>query len=208
MIEILKSKHLCSIFNMAIADYHLFDNIDAFMPSHTHFNDFEHTLYRKAWIDTVQWHLEDIIRDPQIDPVYALQLKRRIDRSNQDRTDCVEQMDVQIAQVVANPDSNPESTPINTESPGWALDRLSILQLKIYHMKEQVNEANSKPDLLKELQQKFERLLLQNHWLCKAIDQLIGEIIDGKRVALPYEQMKMYNDERLNPILKSKSPVS
>ena len=188
------------IFNQAINDYHVTDNIDT--PINNPFDEgtIENRLYLKCWIDTVQWHFEDIIRDPQIDPVEALTLKRRIDKSNQDRTDLVEQIDSyfreKYSQVKVLPDAH-----INTESPAWAVDRLSILALKIYHMKEQVNRPEATAEHKAKCQAKLNVLLEQQVDLSTAIDQLLEDIEAGHKYMKVYRQMKMYNDPSTNPVL-------
>jgi len=130
------------IFNQAIRDYHMKDDVDTPINNPYDRDSIDNRLYLKCWIDTVQWHLEDIIRDPHIDPIEALQLKRRIDRSNQDRTDLVEQIDSYFRQKYSDI-SVMQDARINTESPAWAIDRLSILALKIYHMREQAERNDA-----------------------------------------------------------------
>ena len=158
-------------------------------------------LYRKCWIDTVQWHYEDIIRDPQIDPVAALTLKRQIDASNQDRTDMVEYIDSYFL------DQYKEVTPkttatINTESPAWGVDRLSILALKIYHMREEAERQDASLAHRAACQTKLDILLEQRHDLSSAIEQLLSDITTGDKYMKVYKQMKMYNDDELNPVLR------
>jgi hypothetical protein len=160
----------------------------------------ENRLYLKCWIDTVQWHLEDIIRDPHIDPVEALNLKRRIDRSNQDRTDLVEQIDSYFRMIYNDVKPLADAT-INTESPAWAVDRLSILALKIYHMKEQVDRSDASDEHIDKCQKKLNVLLEQQVDLGTAIDQLLDDIKAGRKYMKVYRQMKMYNDPSTNPIL-------
>ena len=160
----------------------------------------EHSLYLKCWIDTVQWHYEDIIRDPHIDPVEALALKRRIDRSNQDRTDLVEEIDSYFRQLYSGVEVLPDAR-LNTESPAWAVDRLSILALKIYHMKEQVERKDAEPEHIAKCQAKLDVLLEQQKDLSLAIDQLLEDIEAGRKYMKVYRQMKMYNDPATNPIL-------
>ena len=154
----------------------------------------------KNWIDTVQWHFEDIIRDPQIDPEAALVLKRRIDKSNQDRTDLVEMIDSYFLDKYKNVEVLPDAT-INTESPAWAVDRLSILALKIYHMREQVDRKDADAEHIAKCQQKLDVLLEQQKDLSTAIDQLLADIEAGRKYMKVYKQMKMYNDPSTNPIL-------
>ena len=189
-----------NIFNQAIVDYHKVDDV-----GHPCENPFEEKtiewyLYNKAWIDTVQWHLEDLIRDPNIDPVEALALKRRIDKSNQDRTDLVELIDsyfwAQYHEVKPL-----DNATLNTESPAWAIDRLSILQLKIYHMKVEVERTDVSEEHKAKCQAKLDVLLEQNTDLCTAIDQLMESYKTGQKVMKVYKQMKMYNDPALNPVL-------
>lgn len=195
--------HCNEIFNKAIEDYHMMDNIDT--PIHNPYerDSIENRLYLKCWIDTVQWHLEDIIRDPHIDPVDALSLKRRIDRSNQDRTDLVEQIDSYFRQKYS--DVMPLSDArLNTESPAWAIDRLSILALKIYHMREQVERTDASEEHRRLCSGKLSVLLEQQKDLSLAIDQLLEDIEAGRKYMKVYRQMKMYNDPSTNPVLYRK----
>ena len=191
------------IFNKAIADYHVKDDIET--PIHNPYDrdSIENRLYLKCWIDTVQWHFEDIIRDPHIDPVEALNLKRRIDRSNQDRTDLVEQIDSYFRQKYNDVTVLPDAR-INTESPAWAVDRLSILALKIYHMREQVEREDATPDHREKCRAKLNVLLEQQKDLGAAIDQLLDDIEAGRKYMKVYRQMKMYNDPATNPVLYKK----
>lgn len=188
------------IFEKAIADYHVHDNIDQPIANPYKEGSIEYYLYVKNWIDTVQWHFEDIIRDPQIDPVEALTLKRRIDKSNQDRTDLVEMIDSYFLTTYKDIDVQAGAT-INTESPAWAVDRLSILALKIYHMKEQVEREDASEEHKAACQKKLDVLLEQRVDLSTAIDQLIEDIEKGRKYMKVYKQMKMYNDPSTNPIL-------
>jgi hypothetical protein len=188
------------IFNQAIADYHITDNIDTPINNPYQEGSIENRLYLKCWIDTVQWHFEDIIRDPQIDPVEALALKRRIDKSNQDRTDLVEQIDSYFREVYKDVTILPDAR-INTESPAWAVDRLSILALKIYHMKEQVERTDASQEHIAKCQAKLDILLAQQVDLSTAIDQLLEDIAAGRKYMKVYRQMKMYNDADTNPVL-------
>lgn len=192
---------LCNkVFNLAINDYHVKDNVDTQINNPYDRDSIENRLYLKCWIDTVQWHLEDIIRDPHIDPVEALNLKRRIDRSNQDRTDLVEQIDCYFRMIYNDVKPLADAT-INTESPAWAVDRLSILALKIYHMKEQVDRSDASDEHIDKCQKKLNVLLEQQVDLGTAIDQLLDDIKAGRKYMKVYRQMKMYNDPSTNPIL-------
>ena len=191
------------IFNKAIRDYHVTDHVDTPINNPYSRDSLENRLYLKCWIDTVQWHLEDIIRDPHIDPVDALQLKRRIDRSNQDRTDLVEQIDSYYRQQFSDVTPAPDAR-LNTESPAWAVDRLSILALKIYHMQEQVDRTDASEEHIKKCQDKLSVLLEQQKDLSLAIDQLLEDIREGRKYMKVYRQMKMYNDPSTNPILYQK----
>ena len=195
---------LCNtIFNQAIRDYHVTDNVDTPINNPYDNGTIENRLYLKCWIDTVQWHFEDIIRDPQIDPVEALTLKRRIDKSNQDRTDLVEQIDTFFRQTYSDVKVMPDAT-INTESPAWAVDRLSILALKIYHMREQVERKDASAEHIEKCQAKLNVLLEQQVDLSTAINQLLDDIKAGRKYMKVYRQMKMYNDPATNPILYQK----
>ena len=191
------------IFNKAILDYHVKDDVDTPIDNPYNRDSIENRLYLKCWIDTVQWHLEDIIRDPHINPVEALQIKRRIDRSNQDRTDLVEQIDSYYRQLFCDvtPDADAR---LNTESPAWAVDRLSILALKIYHMQEQVNRTDASKEHVQKCQDKLHVLLEQQKDLSLAIDQLLEDIQQGRKYMKVYRQMKMYNDPSTNPVLYQK----
>ncbi|MCQ2258195.1 MAG: DUF4254 domain-containing protein [Bacteroidaceae bacterium] len=191
------------IFEQAINDYHVHDNVDQPINNPYAEGTIEYYLYIKNWIDTVQWHFEDIIRDPQIDPAAALVLKRRIDKSNQDRTDLVEMIDSYFLTTYKDVEIKADAT-INTESPAWAVDRLSILALKIYHMKEQVDRSDASEEHIATCQKKLDVLLEQQKDLSSAIDQLISDIEAGKKYMKVYKQMKMYNDPSTNPILYGK----
>lgn len=188
------------IFNEAIADYHVTDNVDAPINNPYPPQSIEACLYLKNWIDTVQWHLEDIIRDPNIDPVEALTLKRRIDRSNQERTDLVERIDSFFWDKYHSLNHSDDAS-INTESPAWAVDRLSILQLKIYHMQVEVDRTDVSAEHKVQCRAKLNVLTEQDADLTAAIDQLLDDYEAGRKVMKVYKQMKMYNDPNLNPVL-------
>lgn len=192
---------LCnSIFEESIIRYHEKDNIDTPVNNPYPKDKIEHLLYLKNWIDTVQWHLEDIIRNPSIDPGEALKIKRRIDTSNQERTDVVEYIDSYFLEQYKN--TNPlEDASINTESPAWAIDRLSILALKIYHMKAEVDRPDASAEHIANCQLKLSILLEQRKDLSLAIDELLKDITEGRKYMKVYKQMKMYNDPSLNPVL-------
>ena len=191
------------IFRHAIADYHITDNVDTPIKNPFPEGTINNILYHKCWIDTVQWHFEDIIRDPNIDPAAALVLKRRIDKSNQDRTDMVENIDTYFREHYKDVKVLADAT-INTESPAWAIDRLSILALKIYHMKEQVERTDATPEHIAKCKGKLDILLEQQIDLSTAIDQLLADIASGKKYMKVYRQMKMYNDADTNPVLYGK----
>ena len=192
-----------NIFRQAIRDYHLKDHVDNPINNPYERNTIEHSLYLKCWIDTVQWHLEDIIRDPHINPVEALALKRRIDSSNQDRTDLVEEIDSYFRQTYSEVKPQADAR-LNTESPAWAVDRLSILALKIWHMKEQTERTDADAEHIARCQAKLAVLLEQQKDLSKAIDQLLEDIEAGRKYMKVYRQMKMYNDPATNPVLYKK----
>ena len=191
------------IFERAIADYHLTDDVDTPIKNPYQKDSIEYRLYLKCWIDTVQWHYEDIIRDPHIDPLEALNLKRRIDGSNQDRTDLVEDIDTYFRQYYHEVKPLPDAR-LNTESPAWAVDRLSILALKIYHMQEQVERKDAEPEHIQKCKAKLDVLKEQQKDLSLAIDQLLEDIEAGRKYMKVYRQMKMYNDPSTNPILYKK----
>ena len=191
------------IFEQVIKDYHLYDDVDKAIENPYEGGSIEYYLYLKNWIDTVQWHLEDLIRDPEIDPVEALALKRRIDKSNQDRTDLVEMIDSYFLDKYKDVQVKADAT-INTESPAWAVDRLSILALKIYHMEEQVDRKDASAEHLAACKRKLGVLQEQRKDLTSAIDQLIDDIEAGRKYMKVYKQMKMYNDPSTNPVLYGK----
>jgi hypothetical protein len=188
------------VFNRAIADYHLHNNVDAAINNPYPVGSLEQLFYAKNHVDTVQWHLEDIVRDPHIDPVAGIELKRRIDRSNQVRTDMVEQIDDYFLALYVGVDALPGAT-LNTESPAWAIDRLSILILKIYHMQEEALRVDATTEHRAKCTTKLQVLLEQQTDLSTSIDELLAEISDGKKQMKVYRQMKMYNDPSLNPVL-------
>lgn len=191
------------IFTQAIQMYHQHDNVDFVMPTPYAIGSFEMLLFHKSWIDTVQWHFEDIIREPSIDPVAALVLKRRIDASNQDRTDKVEYIDCYFLDKYSNVTLQPNAT-LNTETLAWAIDRYSILHLKIYHMLQETLRTDVSPEHLQNCQTKLDVLLEQKTDISTAITQLIDDIAAGRKRIKTYKQMKMYNDPNLNPVLYAK----
>jgi hypothetical protein len=192
-----------SVFEQSIKDYHVFDDVN--QPINNPFlkDDIQHLLYLKNWIDTVQWHFEDIIRNPEIDPKEALILKRKIDASNQERTDMVEFIDGYFLQKYSEVVPKPTAK-INSESPAWAIDRLSILALKIYHMREETNRIDANEAHRTKCQEKLNVLLEQKTDLQTAIDDLLYDIANGDKFMKVYKQMKMYNDDELNPVLYQK----
>ncbi len=191
------------IFQEVIEKYHEVNTVDqSFENPYGEKEDLlAHLLYRKSWIDTVQWHYEDIIRDPQIDPVSALKLKRQIDASNQDRTDMVEYIDSYFLEKYKDATPKADAT-INTESPAWGVDRLSILALKIYHMHEEATRKDASQEHQMACQAKLDVLLEQRVDLSTAINQLLTDIENGDKYMKVYKQMKMYNDDELNPVLR------
>ncbi len=194
------SKFAYSIFEQSIRDYHVHDNVDQPVNNPYPKEKIEHLLYFKNWIDTVQWHFEDIIRDPNIDPVAALVLKRKIDASNQERTDMVEYIDSYFLQKYSHVKVK-DNAKINSESPAWTIDRLSILALKIHHMSEEANRSEASQDHRDKCQAKLNVLLEQRTDLSTAIDDLLTDIENGDKFMKVYKQMKMYNDDDLNPVL-------
>ena len=197
----MSTSTICNdIFNQSISDYHVMDNVDADANDPYTAGSLEHLLYHKNWVDTVQWHLEDIVRDPSIEANSGLALKRRIDASNQVRTDMVEYIDSYFLDQYKEVKPNADAT-INTESPAWAIDRLSILALKIFHMQAEVNRTDASEEHRQACATKLAVLLEQRTDLSKAIDELLADIASGKKYMKVYRQMKMYNDPKLNPIL-------
>jgi hypothetical protein len=188
------------IFQQSIDDYHKYDDINQQIQNPYPETSLSHLLYKKNWIDTVQWHYEDIIRDPKINPEKGMDIKRKIDKSNQDRTEMVEYIDSyflnKYSQIIPN-----ENASLNSESPAWALDRFSILVLKIYHMDEEYRREDASEDHKNSCKKKLDILLEQRKDLAEAIDELLNDISAGDKKIKVYKQMKMYNDESLNPIL-------
>jgi hypothetical protein len=195
---------LClDVFERATKDYHLKDDVNAQVSNPYPGDRIEAYLYLKNWIDAVQWHLEDIVRDPAIDPAEALAIKRRIDRSNQERTDLVERIDSYFLDRYKQVQTLPDAT-INTESPAWAVDRLSILVLKIYHMQAEVSRTDTDEAHRTACERKLAVLLEQEKDLSLALNQLLDDIRNGRKYMKVYRQMKMYNDPSLNPVLYGK----
>ena len=196
----MKAENCISIFNQAINNYHLTDHVDQPIANPFENSSIENLLYKKCWIDTVQWHLEDIIRDPEIDNNEGIQIKRRIDKSNQERTDLVEQIDDWFNEKLSHisPQYNAR---LNTESIAWVLDRISILCLKLFHIKEQVDRTGVSEEHAQKCQLKYNVLLEQEVDMTRSYSELLEDIEAGRRVVKVYRQMKMYNDESLNPIL-------
>ena len=196
----LKCKECFEIFERSIDTYHILDDVE--QPFHNPYGKgtIENTLFRKNWIDTIQWHREDIIRKPDIDLALALQIKRNIDRDNQERVDLVEHIEDVIAAELKDVKVLPDAT-INTETPGWAIDRLSILALKIYHMRIETNRSDAGEDHIRNCKRKLNILLEQKADMFTSIDQLLDDLAAGKKKMKLYKQMKMYNDPHLNPVL-------
>ena len=192
------------IFNEVITDYHKFDNIDQPVENPYDAESLEHLFYVKNWIDTAQWHMEDVVRNPNIDPVEGLSWKRRIDAQNQVRTDMVEFIDGYFLNLYQGVSALPDAK-INTESPAWAIDRLSILALKIYHMQEEAERESASAEHRAQWQTKLNVLLSQREDLSTSIDELLADIEAGKKYMKVYKQMKMYNDPSLNPVLYNKA---
>ena len=198
----IKTEEYNKIFQQAIKYYHLKDNVNQeYVTPFDNEKEFEAILYKKCWIDSVQWHLEDLIRDPDIKPEEAIKYKRRIDSLNQQRTDLVETIDDFIYENYKNITKSTEAR-INTESPGWAIDRLSILNLKVYHWKEETERKDASPAHIQKAKDKLEILNTQYNFLTLAINLLIQEISEGQVITQTFKQMKMYNDEETNPVLR------
>lgn len=196
----MKAQEIIQIFQKSISDYHLIDQVDANMPEHFDKNSLELLLFRKNWIDTVQWHLEDIIRNPNIEPENLVTIKRKIDASNQDRTDTVELIDEFLFKSLKN--VNLESNArLNSETPAWLLDRISILQLKIYHFQEQLSRKDTDLFHKESVAYKLSILKIQESDLENCFNELMDDLRHGKKYMRLYKQMKMYNDPNLNPVL-------
>lgn len=196
----MKSNDFFELFERQIIEYHKKDSVNADSLNPFEPDSFEYILWEKSFIDTVQWHLEDLIRPDDVDPKEALRLKRWIDKSNQNRTDMVERIDdyfmMQFRDVKLHEDAK-----INTETPAWAIDRLSILALKIFHFGIEINRNDITPEQHAKCQSKYDTLLVQKNDLIQAIDDLLSDLSEGRRIMKLYRQMKMYNDPLLNPML-------
>lgn len=196
----MNSNKCIKIFNQSIKDYHIKDSIDTPIKNPYKEKTIEHLLYKKNWVDTVQWHYEDIIRDPNIDPIFGMKLKREIDKSNQHRTNLVEQIDDYYIEIFKTTIPNSQAL-LNTESPAWVIDRLSILCLKIYHMQEQTERLDTSENHIRQCKNKLDILKEQQIDLSESFDKLLKDISEGNKKIKVYRQMKMYNDQELNPIL-------
>ena len=203
----LTAEECYTIFRKGIDDYHLRDDVDTPIKNPFREGSFEWLLYLKNWIDTVQWHLEDIIRNPDINPAAGLALKRRIDKSNQDRTDTVEKIDDYFLDAFRDVQYHRDAR-INSETPAWLLDRMSILMLKIYHMREQTERRDVSAEHIGKCRDRLAVLLEQQEDMRRAFDELIQDIRAGQRRFKVYRQMKMYNDSTLNPVLYKSSAES
>ncbi|NCN08463.1 MAG: DUF4254 domain-containing protein [Leptospira sp.] len=193
----LDAKHVVSVFQKSVIDWHKEEK-----PSNNPYDpqSIDHTLYQKNQVDTIQWHIEDEIRRPDIPLEEVVALKRKIDALNQDRTDTVEKLDDFVGELVKNVTVQPGAR-LNSESPAWLMDRMSILELKIFHMKEQVERKDASPEHLQNCQNKLNILTEQREDLILCLDELIEDYAKGIRRFKVYRQMKMYNDKNLNPSL-------
>jgi len=194
------SEQVNTIYRQAVKDYHLYDSIDTLIRNPFSADKTEHLFYLKCWIDTVQWHVEDEIRNPDINPRDALTLKRRIDALNQERTNTVELIDDHFLKRFKDVEPKPFAR-VNTESPAWALDRLSILVLKIYHMDAETNRRDASADHIAKCRNRLGILREQQKDLSCSINELLQDIANGNKYMKTYRQMKMYNDANLNPVL-------
>lgn len=197
----MKISTIClDTFQKSVNDYHFHNDVNSAIINPFEKGSLEFLFYEKNYVDTVQWHLEDIVRDPFINAAEGIELKRRIDKSNQVRTDFVEQIDDYFLALCSNITASHGAT-LNTESPAWAIDRLSILILKIYHMREETLRTDASVDHIAKCQLKLNILLEQQDDLSNSIDELLLDIESGKKKMKVYRQMKMYNDPALNPVL-------
>ena len=148
------------------------------------------------------WHEEDKARDPSADDAQIAAVKRRIDRLNQERNDWIERLDAALLQIMDGWGVRPRpKAPLNTETPGSVIDRLSILALRIYHMEEQAARADAGEEHRAGARAKLAVLLRQHADLCEAFEQLLSDLFAGRRRTQVYRQFKMYNDPNLNPYL-------
>jgi len=188
------------IFKACTRDYHARDEVDAQEQNPYARGTMAALLYTKHWVDVVQWHLEDIIRDPEIDAGEALRVKRRIDELNQWRTELVELLDDRLAKEYEGVKLQPGAR-LNTESLAWAMDRLSILELKLFHMEQESCREGVPETHVQCCVDRVAVLAEQQADLMKAIDQLFEDLRTGRRYVRVYRQFKMYNDPMLNPVL-------
>jgi len=195
---------LCNLIFISVIDqYHINNDVDSSYVNPYNLDTLEYLLFEKCWIDTVQWHLEDLIRNPNIDSNKGLELKHRIDKSNQNRTDIVEKVDDYYFSIFKN--TSEKDSKLNTESPGWVVDRLSILNLKIYHMNEQLERKNVTAEHILNCEKKMVVLQNQRIDLSNSFNELLEEYKKGIKKMKVYRQMKMYNDSNLNPELYRKN---
>ena len=199
----MKAENCIDIFEKAINNYHIADDVYQSFNNPFESGTIENTMYLKSWIDTVQWHYEDIIRDPNIQPDDGMVMKRKIDKSNQHRTDVVEQLDDYYISLFKAVGANSDAK-LNTESPGWVVDRISILCLKIYHMQEQVDRTDADNKHKQQCLNKLNILLEQKEDISKSFNDLLDQVQKGEKQIKVYRQMKMYNDDTLNPVLYKK----
>ncbi len=156
------------------------------------------------------WHEEDIARSPDASDQEIARVKRSIDRFNQQRNDWIEKIDDQIAQMITDRKVQPhDDAELNTETPGSAIDRLSIMALRLYHLDEQLHRGDASEAHRQSVQQKINVCQLQRSELAKSLQQLVHAIAAGTKRHLTYRQFKMYNDPTLNPYLyNAKNRVS
>ncbi|PJZ69446.1 hypothetical protein CH373_15210 [Leptospira perolatii] len=196
----LDSASVVSVFQKSVQDWH---RKEALSENPFSKSSLEGLFYQKNQIDTIQWHVEDEIRRPDLPDSELVKLKRKIDSLNQERTDLVEQIDDMISSKYKDvPKKN--SARMNSETPAWLIDRMSILELKIYHMEEQTHRKDVSETHLKNCKAKLEILLEQRKDLSVCLDELLDDLSKGDKFYKVYRQMKMYNDKNLNPSLYTK----
>lgn len=192
----LSASHIVALHDSCTAHGH-----HAALPAPQPTSPFDQLVLDQHQANYDLWHREDQARDPDASDRTIVEVKHDIDRLNQRRNDLAEQLDVALLQLAPNN----ASAPLNSESPGLIIDRLSILALKIFHTEEQLHRST-----LEHQHRNQSRLLVlteQRNDLAACLDALWSDVLAGRRRFKLYRQLKMYNDPTLNPILYTRSPV-
>ena len=164
--------------------------------------DFPSLVSAQHQVNFELWHQEDLARDPDVSDSKIAGVKRAIDVLNQRRNDLIEQLDQFLVNVLSRENVNTtDQTELNSETPGSMIDRLSINALKIYHMNEEIQREDVAESHRKKCFGKLSVLQEQREDLRQCLDKLLVDLSTGKKRLKVYQQMKMYNDESLNPVL-------